>query len=296
MDMRKLLEAMTKFAGEPEQKPGDQVRGTEVAKPTKSGKKHPFQGRLVGSSESKENFLKGLNQVAEDTKVKRNLKDRWDEFKNSVTEDDLGVEPKRPSRKGSRPQRDMGNSNKPSKRYNYEKTESRGHDIVKQKLQDIERSKNPEPQADDLSSREARAKAEYAKYVAKMRKKNPDYIPLYKIDEAPTSQPGVPPAPQTGIPNSAGQTQADKEAAKKALAATTQLKAATGTKAPPNVMMKALDVATQGKAIDPKSSQVLEPMLDVVAAAATDPKLANQFKTLANQARTLQQQNQQQMK
>lgn len=45
-DMRKLLESMDKFAGEPEQKPGDQVRGTD--NPKKSGKKHGFHGRLVG--------------------------------------------------------------------------------------------------------------------------------------------------------------------------------------------------------------------------------------------------------
>lgn len=45
-DMKKLLESMTKFAGEPEQKKGDQVRGTD--NPKKSGKKHGFGDRLVG--------------------------------------------------------------------------------------------------------------------------------------------------------------------------------------------------------------------------------------------------------
>jgi len=45
-DMRKLLESMDKFAGEPDQKPGDQVRGTD--NPKKSGKKHGFGDRLVG--------------------------------------------------------------------------------------------------------------------------------------------------------------------------------------------------------------------------------------------------------
>jgi hypothetical protein len=46
-DMRTLLESMNKFAGqEVGQKPGDQVRGTEKAKPSKKG--HPFKGRLVG--------------------------------------------------------------------------------------------------------------------------------------------------------------------------------------------------------------------------------------------------------
>ena len=46
-DMRTLLESMNKFAGQAVgQKPGDQVRGTEKAKPSKKG--HPFKGRLVG--------------------------------------------------------------------------------------------------------------------------------------------------------------------------------------------------------------------------------------------------------
>ena len=45
-DMRKLLESMDKFAGEPKQKAGDQVRGTD--NPKKSDKKHGFGDRLVG--------------------------------------------------------------------------------------------------------------------------------------------------------------------------------------------------------------------------------------------------------
>jgi hypothetical protein len=55
-DMRRLLESMDKFAGEPEQKPGDQVRGTD--NPKKSGKKHGFGDRLVG--EDMEQFAREL--------------------------------------------------------------------------------------------------------------------------------------------------------------------------------------------------------------------------------------------
>lgn len=47
--MKKLLESVTKFAGEPKQKPGDQVRGHEKAKKKADGT-HPFAGRLVGGS------------------------------------------------------------------------------------------------------------------------------------------------------------------------------------------------------------------------------------------------------
>jgi len=54
-DMRKLLESIDKFAGEPKQKAGDQVRGHEKATRGIS-KKHPFAGRLVGANESKEEY------------------------------------------------------------------------------------------------------------------------------------------------------------------------------------------------------------------------------------------------
>ena len=54
--MRKLLESMDKFAGEPGQKSGDQVRGTD--NPKKSGKKHGFGDRLVG--EDVEQFAQEL--------------------------------------------------------------------------------------------------------------------------------------------------------------------------------------------------------------------------------------------
>jgi hypothetical protein len=47
---------MDKFAGEPKQKPGDQVRGTD--NPKKSGKKHGFGDRLVG--EDVERFAQEL--------------------------------------------------------------------------------------------------------------------------------------------------------------------------------------------------------------------------------------------
>lgn len=94
MDMRKLLEAVTKFAGEPKQRAGDQVRGTDKAK--KGSKEHPFKGQLVG--DSKDNMLRGLSQVAEDKSLEWELAEAYGKF----MEDDLGVEPKRPTRKGSR--------------------------------------------------------------------------------------------------------------------------------------------------------------------------------------------------
>lgn len=199
MDMRKLLEAMYKFAGEPEQKAGDQVRGTEKAKKTKDNK-HPFQGRLVGAAESKDNFLKGLNQIAEDTALEQTLAERWAQFKEEAFKD---TEDKRPARKGSRP--------------------NRGHE-PKQRYKKI---------------------------------KETDVNPI-----------------------------ADPMAAKKALAATTQLKSITGTTAPAPNLAKALDAASQGTAVNANDAKILEPMMDIVSKTATDPKLANQFKMLAQQAKT----------
>lgn len=57
-EMRRLLESINKFAGEPEQKPGDQVRGTD--NPKKSGKRHGFANRLVG--EDLEYFKELMNE------------------------------------------------------------------------------------------------------------------------------------------------------------------------------------------------------------------------------------------
>jgi hypothetical protein len=54
--MKDLLEKMT-FAGEPEQKPGDQVRGTDKVKTVKRTvpyQKHPLQGKLVGAGAAEE--------------------------------------------------------------------------------------------------------------------------------------------------------------------------------------------------------------------------------------------------
>jgi hypothetical protein len=82
--MRDLLEKMNKFAGEPEQVPGDQVRGTEKA--TKS-EKHPFLKRLVG--ELKKPRTKNVEQE---------LAEQWLLFQ----EEDIGVEKRRPARSGTR--------------------------------------------------------------------------------------------------------------------------------------------------------------------------------------------------
>ena len=84
MDIYQILEAM-KFAGQAVgQKPGDQVRGTEVAKPTKSGA-HPFKGRLVGASESVEMECGAPMTLAD------KLRARWEETKREKGLNEVGM-------------------------------------------------------------------------------------------------------------------------------------------------------------------------------------------------------------
>ncbi len=97
--MRKLLEAMTKFAGEPEQKPGEQWKGTDKGTPGK---------KLVGDS-----IIKDLAKGPTPKTKEEELAEAYANF----MEDDIGVEEKRPSRKGSRPVREYTKHGKPSKRY-----------------------------------------------------------------------------------------------------------------------------------------------------------------------------------
>lgn len=71
-DMLKLMKlvesAAPKFAGEPAQKPGDQVRGTDVAKT--GGKEHPFKNRLVGEATVDEDVLNKKYQDFKDLQAK----------------------------------------------------------------------------------------------------------------------------------------------------------------------------------------------------------------------------------
>lgn len=85
MSMRDLLRQLSaleegskvKFAGEPKQRPGDQVRGTDRA----VGKKgqHPFQNRLVGG----ESILRDLEAALHETPV-RDLMREYRDFVNEA--------------------------------------------------------------------------------------------------------------------------------------------------------------------------------------------------------------------
>lgn len=76
-----LYEADYPFAGKAVgQKSGDQVRGTEKAKPTKTGA-HPFKGRLVGAMES-------IAQECDTSMspLEKKLRARWEETKAGLQE------------------------------------------------------------------------------------------------------------------------------------------------------------------------------------------------------------------
>ena len=85
MSMRDLLRQLSsleegskvKFAGEPKQRPGDQVRGTDRA----VGKKgqHPFQNRLVGG----ESILRDLEAALHETPA-RDLMREYQDFVNEA--------------------------------------------------------------------------------------------------------------------------------------------------------------------------------------------------------------------
>jgi len=85
MSMRDLLSQLSaleegskvKFAGEPKQRPGDQVRGTDRA----VGKKgqHPFQNRLVGG----ESILRDLEAALHETPA-RDLMREYQDFVNEA--------------------------------------------------------------------------------------------------------------------------------------------------------------------------------------------------------------------
>lgn len=150
--------------------------------------------------------------------------------------------------------------------------ESRAHKILARKLADIERSKNP-PVALDDAGRAEQAKADYREYVAKMKKKDPNFRPMFKIDEYGAD----------AVPSATSTSAADKVKAKNVAQASQALKAATGSTAPAQNIVKAIDAASQGKSVGQQDMKAIEPLMKDIATVATEPKLAGQFRSLMQQ-------------
>jgi hypothetical protein len=74
---------------------------------------------------------------------------------------------------------------------------------------------------------------------------------------------------------------------KAAMTATTAIKSATGSSASTANLARALDSASQGEPVDAAAAKAVKPVMDIINKAATNPQLANQFKTLAQQAKNI---------
>ena len=152
--------------------------------------------------------------------------------------------------------------------------ESRAHKKLATWFKNRELAQNIGSRGDD-AERAEQAKADYRKYVEKMKKKDPNFIPMFKVDEA-----GADNVSPYGQPI----TKTDPKQAAQVAQATQTIKAATGATAPTTNIAKGIDAASQGKPVGQADMKALEPLMKDVATIAQDPKLASQFKTLAQQA------------
>ena len=75
----------------------------------------------------------------------------------------------------------------------------------------------------------------------------------------------------------------DPKQAQAVAQATSALKSATQSSAPAPMIAKALDAASQGKPVGQQDMKAIEPIMKDIATVAQDPKLAGQFKSLAQQ-------------
>ena len=75
----------------------------------------------------------------------------------------------------------------------------------------------------------------------------------------------------------------DPKQAQAVTQATSALKSATQSSAPAPMIAKALDAASQGKPVGQQDMKAIEPIMKDIATVAQDPKLAGQFKSLAQQ-------------
>jgi hypothetical protein len=144
--------------------------------------------------------------------------------------------------------------------------ESRGHKVIATKLGNMDRMQNvqiPTP-------------AERQEQIRLRKEKEAGKKPVKEF-AAPGANPATP-VTTTAKPA------VDPVAAAKASAATNTLKAATGTTVAPATLDKALDSATMGTATS-TDVKALAPIMGVLNKAAEDPKLATQFKAIANQAK-----------
>ena len=153
--------------------------------------------------------------------------------------------------------------------------ESRGHKVIDTKLKNVQLGKQPVSD-EEYAQHVERMKASQKEYL----KKNPKSI--YKaVDEAEIVPTGQQKMSQTTAQNDPKQAAATNQALQ-------SLKAGTHSTAPTPMIAKALDAASQGKPVGQQDMKALEPMMKDLTTVAQDPKLAGQFKTLAQQIQQVQ--------
>ena len=164
--------------------------------------------------------------------------------------------------------------------------ESRGHKILANKLKDVERAKKfasgelkvptPQERRAQLEKPKKEKVDEYGATSDTVQK------PVYAQSAGATGLPDISKLNPQQKKDLAAQVDPDVE--KKAVAS---LKSATGSTASPDKLMKALDSANQGKSVDAQTMTALQPMMDVVKKAGTNPALQGPLKSLINQAKTV---------
>jgi hypothetical protein len=168
--------------------------------------------------------------------------------------------------------------------------ESRAHKILNTWFKDRERQEKfakgeltvPTPQERNVKIEKPKAKKEK---VNELSTGDAVQKPVYAQSAGATGLPDVSKLnPQQKKDLAA---RVDPDAEKKAAAAVASLKSATGSTASPDKLMKALDSADQGKSADAQTMSALQPVMDVVRKAGTNPKLSGTLKSLINQAKTV---------
>ncbi len=99
------------------------------------------------------------------------------------------------------------------------------------------------------------------------------------------------PVKEYGATSTGSPTSTSTDDVKKAMAATSTLKAATGTSQSAPLLMKAMDTISQGKPASSTDMQVAQNTLQDINTAFKEPELANQLKPILAKANQLQQKN-----
>lgn len=251
-DMKRLLESMNKFAGEPEQKPGDQVRGTEKAKKSKDGK-HPFLKRLVGDSK--------------EFALKHKLIKEFDEFKSDESNPKDVIKVDVPllirlleyAREDAKT--DMDLHNVAERLINL----SSSGEVLS--MDDYDAICKPANEAIDPPSSQGAGPV------------NPGTLATANAGKAP-AKPGQPQDPEEKSPADLAKEKVDQQNLIKNL---NQLKA-VGVDVNPNQAQKAFSKADLGTTLNPTDKDTVSKLAPAVGDIIANPQLAGQFKSLVQKA------------